>query len=137
MIRKLLGEALVILAIDQLLKKMAVSSTFLALPAPICNHFIAWGIPLKGLWLTLFWLIAFSGLLVIIKKYPNNFSLGLVLGGACSNLIDRFFYGCVIDYLNLPLLSAFPAFNLADVAISLGFGIFLFKNFLKLNVKSE
>lgn len=47
--------------------------------------------------------------------------LGLVLGGAIGNLIDRFLYGAVVDFV---LFHAgrwqFPAFNLADSAITLG-----------------
>lgn len=47
--------------------------------------------------------------------------LGLVLGGAVGNLIDRLLYGAVVDFV---LLHAgrwqWPAFNLADSAITLG-----------------
>ena len=47
--------------------------------------------------------------------------LGLVLGGAVGNLIDRLLYGAVVDFV---LLHAggwhFPAFNVADSAITLG-----------------
>jgi signal peptidase II len=47
--------------------------------------------------------------------------LGLVLGGAVGNLVDRFVYGAVVDYV---LLHAgdwrWPAFNVADSAITLG-----------------
>ena len=47
--------------------------------------------------------------------------LGLVLGGAVGNLIDRLIYGAVVDFV---LLHAgawhFPAFNVADSAITLG-----------------
>lgn len=47
--------------------------------------------------------------------------LGLVLGGAVGNLVDRLLYGAVVDFV---LLHAggwhFPAFNVADSAITLG-----------------
>ena len=47
--------------------------------------------------------------------------LGLVLGGAVGNLVDRLLYGAVVDFV---LLHAgrwqWPAFNLADSAITLG-----------------
>jgi signal peptidase II len=47
--------------------------------------------------------------------------LGLVLGGAVGNLMDRLLYGAVVDFV---LLHAgqwqWPAFNLADSAITLG-----------------
>lgn len=42
---------------------------------------------------------------------------GLLLGGAAGNLIDRIDQGYVTDFIDLPL---WPAFNLADVAITFG-----------------
>jgi signal peptidase II len=47
--------------------------------------------------------------------------LTLLLGGAVGNLIDRLWLGKVIDFLQLHWNDAyFPAFNLADTAITLG-----------------
>jgi signal peptidase II len=42
---------------------------------------------------------------------------GLLLGGALGNIIDRLRDGAVTDFIKLPL---WPAFNLADVAITVG-----------------
>ena len=42
---------------------------------------------------------------------------GLLLGGAAGNLIDRLHQGYVTDFIDLPL---WPAFNLADSAITIG-----------------
>ena len=42
---------------------------------------------------------------------------GLLLGGAVGNLIDRAAQGSVTDYVKLP---HFPAFNVADMAITIG-----------------
>ena len=42
---------------------------------------------------------------------------GLLLGGAAGNLIDRLHQGYVTDFIDLPL---WPAFNLADTAITIG-----------------
>lgn len=48
-------------------------------------------------------------------------SLSLILGGAIGNLIDRVMLGHVIDYIQVWLGSyPFPAFNIADAAISVG-----------------
>lgn len=50
----------------------------------------------------------------------------LVLGGAVGNLIDRILYGYVIDFLDAFYQSwHFPAFNIADSAITLGVGMLL------------
>ncbi len=48
-------------------------------------------------------------------------ALALILGGALGNLHDRFFYGYVVDFLAFHWQhSYFPAFNIADSAITLG-----------------
>ncbi len=46
---------------------------------------------------------------------------GLIAGGAVGNFIDRFFQGMVLDFIDLHLGSYhWPAFNLADSAITVG-----------------
>lgn len=48
-------------------------------------------------------------------------ALSLVLGGAIGNLIDRVYYGYVIDFIDVYYNSShWPAFNIADSAISIG-----------------
>jgi signal peptidase II len=48
--------------------------------------------------------------------------VGLVAGGALGNLADRIRIGSAIDFLDVPL---WPAFNIADVAIVAGVGLFV------------
>ncbi len=59
----------------------------------------------------------------LIKKKKENklfiISLGMMLGGALGNLIDRLFRSFVVDYIELSFIN-FPVFNLADIAITLG-----------------
>ena len=43
--------------------------------------------------------------------------MGLLIGGAVGNLVDRVREGAVTDFIDLP---AWPAFNLADIAITFG-----------------
>jgi signal peptidase II len=51
-------------------------------------------------------------------------SFSLILSGAIGNLIDRFRYGEVIDFLDFHLSSYhWPAFNVADSAICIGIGL--------------
>lgn len=49
--------------------------------------------------------------------WPTAVAGGLILGGALGNLLDRLTRGEVVDFVSLP---AWPAFNLADVAITTG-----------------
>ena len=49
------------------------------------------------------------------------FAIAMVLGGAVGNLIDRVWHGYVVDWIHVHYRSFdFPAFNLADSAITLG-----------------
>jgi signal peptidase II len=55
------------------------------------------------------------------KEVFLTFSLSLIFGGAVGNLIDRIRFGEVTDYLDFYISSYhWPAFNVADSAISLG-----------------
>ncbi|MGB4117680.1 MAG: signal peptidase II [Polaromonas sp.] len=49
------------------------------------------------------------------------FALACILGGAIGNVIDRTLYGYVVDFLDFHYAGwHFPAFNIADSAISIG-----------------
>jgi signal peptidase II len=71
-------------------------------------------------------LIAIGAILVLLKNLPPNrkgqiASLSLVLGGALGNLIDRIRLGEVIDFIDLHWTHYhWPAFNIADSAITIG-----------------
>ncbi len=58
-------------------------------------------------------------------------SLPLIAGGAIGNLIDRVRLGSVVDFLDVFVGSYhWPAFNVADSAISMGVALFLLANIL-------
>jgi|TARA_B110000008_G_scaffold166043_1_gene166181 signal peptidase II len=65
-------------------------------------------------------------LIVWIKRLPRGavwlpIALALILGGAIGNLIDRVIYGHVVDFISVHWNNKyFPAFNIADSAITLG-----------------
>lgn len=57
-------------------------------------------------------------------------ALALVLGGAIGNLTDRLLYGYVIDFFDVYYQTwHFPAFNIADSAISLGVFLMILESF--------
>lgn len=66
---------------------------------------------------------------VFYVQIPQHFrwlraGLALVIGGAVGNLIDRIRFGEVIDFIDLYVGQwHWPAFNLADSAISIGMGV--------------
>ena len=67
-----------------------------------------------------------AGLVVWLYMMPRGqwllaLALGLILGGALGNLWDRLVLGHVVDFVSVHYGgSFFPAFNLADAAISVG-----------------
>jgi signal peptidase II len=68
----------------------------------------------------------------MLRAHPNQrlfcFAISLILGGALGNVIDRLLHGYVVDFLQFhwrwlaPMFHGgfFPAFNIADSAITLG-----------------
>jgi signal peptidase II len=77
----------------------------------------------------------------LMKLKPNekllSIALALVIGGALGNLYDRLAYGHVIDFIHLHWdNNYFPAFNIADSAISLGAAMLLFESLFLQNKKS-
>lgn len=59
-------------------------------------------------------------------------SLALILGGAIGNVIDRLVHGHVIDFILLYWQEwYFPAFNIADIAITCGAGLLILDEFLR------
>lgn len=64
------------------------------------------------------------------EESKTALSLALILGGAVGNLIDRVYLGHVIDYIQVWLGSyPWPAFNIADAAISVGAVLLLLTSF--------
>lgn len=73
-------------------------------------------------------LILFRFLLRQIKNMnvATKISIAFVLGGAISNVIDRFIRGRVIKYINISgIINSFPVFNIAHIFIVVGFVIFV------------
>ncbi|MBK1617130.1 signal peptidase II [Lamprobacter modestohalophilus] len=93
------------------------------------------------------WLLAGFALLItvvlvawLVRLQPGKWllasGLALIIGGAIGNLIDRVVFGHVVDFIQvyLPLIpmrlfNPWPAFNVADSAISIGVVILLIETF--------
>ncbi|MEN8190414.1 MAG: signal peptidase II [Thermodesulfobacteriota bacterium] len=66
----------------------------------------------------------------IHRLYPV--ALALIGGGAVGNLIDRVRLGSVVDFLDVYVGTYhWPAFNVADSAITIGVGVFILANLLE------
>ena len=70
--------------------------------------------------------IVISGwLVVLLRRHQSErllpLAFAMIIGGAVGNVIDRFLYGAVVDFLYFHIgRYGWPAFNLADSAITLG-----------------
>jgi signal peptidase II len=83
----------------------------------ICNPGISFGLIIHPAIFWLFWTIIIMALSYYIRK--NSFDIGalLILAGALSNIFDRLYLSCVIDFIDLRF---WPIFNLADSFIVIG-----------------
>ena len=76
--------------------------------------------------------IAMGMIVYLYLKTPREFlflrsGLALILGGAVGNVIDRIRLGKVVDFLDLYVKDLhWPAFNIADSAITVGILIFIY-----------
>ena len=125
---------IIILTLDQFSKLLASKNLLLNHPIPVIkgivyftlvqNRGAAFGI-LKGQ-VFFFILIALFVLVLIFLNFKTNrhkqsllylFSLSLIFAGGMGNLIDRIFFGYVIDFIDFRI---WPVFNIADSAITIG-----------------
>ena len=141
-----LGLALIILLADQFTKVLIVGNYALGDSTYVTNFFnvvrahntgAAFSfLAGSGGWQRWF----FSGIGVVaavfmvwmLKSHPGqklfSFAISLILGGAIGNVIDRLWHGYVVDFLDfhwkwlVPVFPGghFPAFNIADSAITVG-----------------
>ena len=134
-----LGWALLILIADQLTKTLILGAYQLGDATPITSFFNIVRAHNTGAafsflsdaggwqrWLfTGFGVAAALFILWQLRQHPEQklfaFSLSMVLGGAVGNVVDRLQHGYVVDFLDFYWgRSHFPAFNVADAAITVG-----------------
>jgi signal peptidase II len=142
---KWLWLSLFVIVFDQITKAMADAMLTLYAPKPIMPFFNLTLMYNQGAafsflsdaggWQKWFFaILAISvsgGIIYWLKKLPSTekeqaIALSLVLGGAIGNLIDRLIHGYVIDFLDVYYEQLhWPAFNIADSAITLGAAILI------------
>lgn len=135
---------LLLLALDQLTKKLAVLYLKGKNAFPVIsdifeleyleNHGAAFGMFQNKRFFLLLFAIAILSLLIVLyvrlplekRYYPLHFTTILLCAGAIGNMIDRVFLGYVIDFLYFKWIN-FPIFNVADcyVVIAAFFSFFL------------
>ncbi|MBM09918.1 MAG: signal peptidase II [Magnetovibrio sp.] len=81
------------------------------------------------------WLLSALAILIIcaltiwllrVDKIRLSIALGLIIGGAIGNVTDRIMIGAVVDFIDLHLGGFhWPAFNVADMAITIGAAILI------------
>ena len=105
------------------------------------NYGAAWSILSGYGWLLLvFALITAVLLCVFFRRITEGwseryFALALLLSGIIGNSADRFFRGAVVDFIHVHWHNVwhYPVFNVADIAICCGVGIFILSNLLRKN----
>jgi signal peptidase II len=134
---------LIVIVLDRITKQLVVTGAAVYHPfsfltvAPVFNRGISWGLlnSMQGSFvdgLIIAMIMAVIGALIIYtynraRHHQGIFAELLVVSGAISNVIDRFFWPGVIDFIELRYHDwIFPSFNLADISITLGIGIMLY-----------
>ncbi|GAB4411722.1 MAG: signal peptidase II [Thermodesulfovibrionales bacterium] len=139
--RGYLFTALVVVFLDQITKYLVRGiidpfETIKVLPflqlVNVRNEGAAFGL-LKGLGNTTFMVISLIAIVfvlyLLIKGKDDGPGLSFILGGAAGNLIDRAFFGNVTDFIDLFAGRLhWPAFNIADSALTLGLLLMLLRS---------
>ena len=75
---------------------------------------------------------------LILKDPQNRLAFSLVLGGALGNLTDRVVHGAVIDFFDFHAAGLhWPAFNVADIGLTVGIIMLLISAFFGENAGSQ
>lgn len=134
-----------VVVLDQLTKYIANSNLSLRVPVEVFtglnmtlyyNRGAAFSfLSNAGGWQRWFFMVLSFVISIVIIYYLRNidprrrylaWGLALILGGAIGNLIDRSLFGHVIDFIDVYFKHwHWPAFNIADSAISVGAGLLI------------
>ena len=140
--------ALFVIAIDQISKWLIVKNMELGTSISIIDNVLyitshrnrgaAWGILENKMWFFYIITVVFVAFIVFyMKKYAKTdkllgISLGLILGGAIGNFIDRVFRQEVVDFIHVYIFSYnYPVFNIADSALCIGVVLIIIQTLLE------
>lgn len=132
-----LSTAAIVIAIDQLTKSLIRANMMLGESIPSQGRFrlsystnsgAVFGLSVDS---TLLIVLSSATALIMLWLYfrfvfrsgvMSRLGLGLVLGGALGNLVDRFAFGEVTDFIDVRLWGDYhwPAFNVADAGVTMG-----------------
>lgn len=146
--------ALFVIALDQLTKWLIVKNMELGESIEIIKDFFyitshrnrgaAWGILEGQMWFFyVVTVIVVIGLVYYLQKMGKQSvllgtSIGLMLGGAIGNFIDRVIRKEVVDFFNTYIFSYnFPIFNIADTALTSGVVLMIIYMFLEEKLSKE
>lgn len=139
-----LALSLIVIVLDQLSKWLIwhrlvdPHRAILLLPGfnltHVCNYGVSFGgLHWLGAWaLSVLSIVISAALLFWLRKAETRLlavALGMIIGGAIGNVIDRIAMGCVADFLDFYVPGTdwphWPAFNVADSAIVVGVGLII------------
>lgn len=93
-----------------------------------CNRGIAFGISVNATLISVIVLLVIFLIFLREKNQIERIGFSMIFAGGLSNLFDRLVVGCVRDFIKI---GSFPAFNLADFAITFGVLILAWSFFAK------
>lgn len=141
------GITAVIILIDQFTKWLIVKYMAYGESIPVIDNLFyitshrnrgaAWGILQGQMWFFyLITIVVILGVIYYIQKSKTDrlmgVALGLILGGAIGNFIDRIFRQEVVDFIHVYIFSySFPVFNIADSALTIGVILMIIAMFLE------
>lgn len=147
----LLGALLLVLA-DQGLKYIAIVSLKPVYTIPLIedilhltyveNKGMAFGLMKGQKWLLIgvtSVVLLFILFLIVSNKLKSRYmviTFSLILAGGIGNLIDRIFRSFVVDYIDFRVIN-FPVFNLADICVCVGLGLFILSLILDMVKESK
>lgn len=152
---KWFGLSLAIIILDQVTKQIAESSLQVyerIAIMPFFNLTLAYNegaafsfLADAGGWQRWFFVLLSATICVVLfiwlkrsQHKLEQLAISLVIGGAAGNLIDRLFFGKVIDFLDFYYdKHHWPAFNVADMAISGGVALLILATFFQPKVVGQ